>query len=151
MYLSVDPCTLATEDPPLLARCWDEAIVPALEEAARRVREDQEPAQLAAFLELERSGHASHRSRLRDELHRQERLQDETEHRLQHVARETRDARRLLRSMESFSDESIREAARERWSTIWHDARLIVQATTPPEELGELSEDRTPEMREAAS
>ena len=27
------------------------------------------------------------------------------------------------------------EPPRERWATIWHDARLIVKSTTPPEEL----------------
>ena len=29
------------------------------------------------------------------------------------------------------------EPSRERWQTIWHDARLIVKMTTPQEELGE--------------
>ncbi len=34
------------------------------------------------------------------------------------------------------------EPVRERWATIWNDARLIVRATTPPEELGASSTAR---------
>ncbi len=49
----------------------------------------------------------------------------------------------LLRWLKEFFDEcdtakfSRLEPPRERWTTIWNDARLIVQMSTPPEELGE--------------
>ncbi len=38
---------------------------------------------------------------------------------------------------------------RERWATIWNDARLIVKMTTPPEELGEAGQTVDPLAEEA--
>ena len=48
----------------------------------------------------------------------------------------------VLRWIQKFLDEcdlikfTTHEVARERWKMIWHDARMIVQMTTPAEELG---------------
>jgi hypothetical protein len=63
----------------------------------------------------------------------------------------------VLRWAQEFLEECDRvkftkiEPERERWATIWNDARLIVKMTTPPEELG-VGEAARPDaaLREAA-
>lgn len=42
------------------------------------------------------------------------------------------------------------EPARDRWKTIWHDARLIVKMTTTPEELGEAPDEDRERVGEVA-
>lgn len=63
----------------------------------------------------------------------------------------------VIRWVQSFLDEcdvikfTRIEPSPERWNTIWNDARLIVQMTTPPEELGEAAPAPAAASPEAAA
>jgi hypothetical protein len=117
--LAFDPNTLAREnDRGLLSHLWDQAVVPALEQAARHVREMADTAQVEAFARLEERWHRETIGRLPGAIENNEYSLTRLESQMRDLVQKTDDLRRQERALHLVGNSSLRDDAKQQWSAI---------------------------------